>query len=127
MLGGSGHDILIGGKGGDVLGPLIVRKGGAGNDTLRGGPGVDILVGAKGADVLRGGGNKAKKGDKEDLLPGPGTDVVYGGPGDDNVSLPADGSRDVVRCGSGNDVINYTGAGRDPRDVVISCETVRTS
>ena len=49
--GGDGNDVLVGGRGKDIL------LGGAGDDRLSGGRSHDILVGGAGADVLEGGDN----------------------------------------------------------------------
>ena len=60
LEGGAGNDVLIGGRGKDVL------LGGAGDDRLGGGRSHDILIGGAGADVLEG-------GDNNDLLIGAAT------------------------------------------------------
>ena len=51
LAGGDGDDLLVGGRGKDVL------LGGPGNDQLLGGRGHDILIGGGGADSLDGGDN----------------------------------------------------------------------
>jgi Ca2+-binding RTX toxin-like protein len=72
-LAGGGHDDTIFGRGG--------------NDTILGGAGDDRLYGGAGNDVITAGS---------------GADRVYGGPGSDSIDV-ADGERDVVDCGPGND------------------------
>jgi subtilisin family serine protease len=66
LLGGAGHDVLIGGRKRDTL------SGGAGNDLLLGstalGSDADLLFGDEGDDMLVGQG---------------GTDTLWGGAGDD--------------------------------------------
>jgi Ca2+-binding RTX toxin-like protein len=48
LMGGSGNDTLIGGKGPNVL------IGGGGNDILMGGKGPNLLIGGSGQSILRG-------------------------------------------------------------------------
>lgn len=89
-LAGGGHDDVIKGRGG--------------NDTVLGGGGDDRLYGGRGNDVITGGS---------------GTDRIWGGPGSDTI-YAADGERDYVDCGAGNDRVVA-----DPVDVVASnCEVV---
>jgi Ca2+-binding RTX toxin-like protein len=88
-LAGGGHDDTIYGLGG--------------NDTLLGGAGDDRIYGGPGNDVITG---------------GPGMDHLYGGPGSDTI-FAADGERDFVDCGPGNDR-----AVVDSFDKVINCEVV---
>jgi Tol biopolymer transport system component len=92
-LGGSGFDDVILGRFGNDT--LV---GGAGNDTIDGGPGNDVLVGGAGVDRLLG---------------GTGSDTI----------VAADGNRDAIDCGIGNDR-----AVVDEFDVVgKSCEMVQTT
>ncbi|HET8528758.1 MAG TPA: hypothetical protein VFL60_07600 [Gaiellaceae bacterium] len=89
-LAGGGHDDVIFGRGG--------------NDTILGGSGDDRLYGGRGNDVITGGA---------------GADRIYGGPGSDTIDA-ADGERDFVDCGPGNDHVIA-----DLVDVVSkSCELV---
>jgi Ca2+-binding RTX toxin-like protein len=88
-LAGGGHDDTIIGL--------------AGNDTLLGGAGDDHLDGGPGNDVLTGGS---------------GADSFLGGPGSDTISA-ADGERDTIDCGDGNDWAIV-----DPFDIVKNCEVV---
>jgi RTX calcium-binding nonapeptide repeat (4 copies) len=76
VTGTSGNDVLVGTARADVI---------------RGLAGRDELVGRRGGDFLQG---------------GPGRDSVDGGFGNDLVSVSYDGSRDSVRCGPGQDVVN---------------------
>jgi hypothetical protein len=74
-------------------------------DVIQGLAGRDQLFGASGADFLQG---------------GPGRDLHDGGPGNDLIASSYDGARDVVRCGTGLDVVNA-----DLPDTVSSdCELV---
>lgn len=89
-LAGGGHDDTIFGRGG--------------NDTILGGAGDDRLYGGAGNDVITGGS---------------GGDRVYGGAGSDSIDV-ADGERDIVDCGPGNDRVVA-----DIVDVIdTSCEVV---
>ncbi|MDX6441213.1 MAG: hypothetical protein QOE43_942 [Gaiellaceae bacterium] len=88
-LAGGGHDDVIFGLGG--------------NDTLLGGAGDDRIYGGSGNDVITGGA---------------GADHLYGGRGSDTI-LAADGERDIIDCGPGNDR-----AVVDPVDTTINCEVV---
>jgi hypothetical protein len=89
---GGGHDDTIFGLGG--------------NDTLLGGAGDDRIYGGSGRDVITGGA---------------GADRLYGGPGSDTI-FAADGERDTIDCGPGNDR-----AVVDSVDKTINCEVVVTS
>jgi hypothetical protein len=92
-LGGSGYDDVI--------------LGGFGNDTLVGGAGNDRIEGGAGNDVLVGGA---------------GVDRLLGGTGSDTI-IAADGNRDAIDCGIGNDR-----AVVDEFDVVDrSCESVQAT
>lgn len=91
-LAGGGHDDWIEGLGG--------------NDTILGGAGDDKLYGGAGNDIITGGS---------------GADSVYGGAGSDTINV-ADGERDHVDCGDGNDRVTV-----DPYDIVAkNCEVVVT-
>jgi Ca2+-binding RTX toxin-like protein len=90
-------DYLAGGAHDDVIIGL------AGNDTLLGGAGDDHLYGGPGNDVIVGGA---------------GADTIYGGRGSDTIEA-ADGERDVIDCGPGNDHAIV-----DPFDIVQNCEVV---
>ena len=97
---------------------LMVAGGVALAATLNGDGGPNNLNGTAQADVIRGyGGN-------DEIRPGNGVDRVYAGRGDDFVSSIGDDSRDVVRCGPGNDTVNQLpGPNMGPADRYISCET----
>ena len=86
-LAGGGFDDVILGRGGNDT-----LLGGAGDDRIDGGAGNDVITGGAGADVLVG---------------GTGSDTIYA----------ADGERDIVDCGAGNDR-----AVVDSVDVVKNCE-----
>jgi len=80
----------------------VVSSGG-GNDRIAGGIGADVLSGGDGSDRLYG---------------GPGADVLLGGAGSDHIEA-ADGTRDVVNCGAGQDSATV-----DRFDRVVGCERV---
>jgi Tol biopolymer transport system component len=89
-LAGGGHDDTIEGNGGNDT-----ILGGAGDDKLDGGAGNDIIIGGSGADK------------------------VFGGAGSDTIDV-ADGERDRVDCGTGNDRVTA-----DPVDILAkNCEVV---
>ncbi|HEY6056369.1 MAG TPA: hypothetical protein VIU86_20735, partial [Gaiellaceae bacterium] len=98
LVGTAKANYLAGGGGDDVL------LGRAGNDTLVGGAGNDLIDGGAGNDVLVG---------------GTGDDRILGGLGSDTI-LAADGQRDVIDCGAGNDR-----AVVDSIDVVKNCESTQ--
>lgn len=80
--------------------------GTASRERLDGRGGVDVLVGGGGADVLLGGGGSDRlrgQAGRDLLVGGTGADRIDGGPGADYV-IAADGRRDVVDCGTGQDV-----------------------
>ncbi len=88
-LAGGGHDDVIFGLGG--------------NDTLLGGAGDDRIYGGSGNDVITGGS---------------GADHLYGRRGSDTI-FAADGERDIINCGAGNDR-----AVVDSVDKTVNCEVV---
>jgi hypothetical protein len=75
----------------------------AGGDTLKGGGGPDCLSGGDGGDVLNG---------------GKGKDRFSGGGGNDHIDS-ADGVRETVDCGPGDDTVRA-----DKRDTLKGCESV---
>jgi hypothetical protein len=91
-LAGGGHDDVILGNGG--------------NDTLLGGAGDDRINGGAGNDIINGGS---------------GADRLLGGAGSDTIKA-ADGERDVVDCGAGQDR-----AVVDSFDKTTDCEVVETA
>jgi hypothetical protein len=88
-LAGGGHDDVIFGLGGNDT-----LLGGAGDDRIYGGPGGDVITGGSGADHLYGRG---------------GSDTIFA----------ADGERDFIDCGPGNDR-----AVVDSVDRTVNCEVV---
>jgi Ca2+-binding RTX toxin-like protein len=91
IFGEAGHDLITGGRAGDVI------DGGAGIDRVSGGLGNDILRGGDGNDFLHGnGGNNV-------LIGGDGNDLLFGGDGFDIV-IGGLGS-DVARGGGGDDLL----------------------
>ena len=92
-----------------VLVVLFVATATAGARVVTGTRGDDRLLGTPRADVLRGlgGTDRLISGRGTDFLDGgSGRDTYDAGPGDDLVATSYDGGRDVVRCGSGLDVVN---------------------
>jgi len=101
--GGSGDDLLIGGRGKDVF------HGGSGDDRIDGGQGNDTLYGDGGNDTISGG-------------PGLGKDRIFGGGGDDWLDggrrktyygglLQGSRGADVIQGGGGKDYINTAPSG----------------
>ena len=99
IVGTSKNDYLAGGGHDDTIFGL------GGNDTLLGGAGDDRIYGGSGADIITGGS---------------GADHLYGGSGSDTI-FAADGERDFIDCGPGNDR-----AVVDSVDTTIHCEVVVT-
>jgi Ca2+-binding RTX toxin-like protein len=97
-----GNDWIDGGGGGG--GGWDIIKGGPGNDTISGGNGPDRISGGPGNDHITGG-----------LYP----DRLSGGSGNDWIDA-ADGYRDSVDCGPGNDTIVTA----KPGDKIKNCEHV---
>jgi len=134
MLGGPGHDTLIGSefhdsiegnsgndsiRGNDGLDTL---RGNNGDDTLYGDRGEDLLTGDAGNDWLDGGDNAdvLEGGDGDDILRGrSGNDTLSGGAGNDGLAghrghdfLKGDHGDDTLLGGDDNDSL-LGGAGRD--------------
>jgi WD40-like Beta Propeller Repeat/RTX calcium-binding nonapeptide repeat (4 copies) len=85
--------------------------GGGGDDVLLGRGGHDTILGGKGDDRISG-------GDGNDYIDaGLGLDRIDGGPGSDTIFV-ADGKRDVVDCGEGNDRVVS-----DAIDMLTNCES----
>jgi Ca2+-binding RTX toxin-like protein len=97
VLGTSKKDQLRGTKRDDLV------AAGRGNDKLNGSGGDDCVSGEEGNDKVSGGGGK---------------DKLKGGGGKDKVKA-ADGKRDKINCGGGEDR-----AAVDPEDRVTNCEEV---
>jgi Ca2+-binding RTX toxin-like protein len=127
LIGGAGNDILLGGRGNDLLiggDGCDILRGGCGDDTLLGGAGMDLLEGGWGNDVLCGGegsdlilgmnGNDVLSGDAGDdiLLGGNGNDTLMGGDGNDILS--GGNGNDSLAGGAGNDTL----MGDDGNDVL---------
>ena len=73
------------------------------------------LVGTNASDCLRG-------GNRRDRIRGlRGRDLLDGGPGRDRISA-RDGARDLVQCGTGDDLVLA-----DTKDVLNGCETERVA
>lgn len=94
LAGGSGDDVITGGRGADVL------LGLSGDDIIDGGSGADQIEGGSGADVLSG------EGGNDRIVAGAGDDTVDGGSGHDLI-LGGDGD-DTLRGGRGSDAIYAT-------------------
>ena len=102
-LADSGHNMAIGGAGGDRFSNSgrrsVLLLGQAGADVLRGGTGIDLIFGGTGDDELHGGGGS-------DVLSGEaGADRVDGGGGDDAVQGGA--GADTLDGGAGIDTVSY--------------------
>ncbi len=100
ILGGDGHDILMGGGGpntidGGIGGDAIV--GGSSDDMIDGGSGDDEIEGGAGNDTIYGG-----DGDDE-IEAGCGDDTVYAGAGDDEIE--GDEGNDTIFAGADDDEI----------------------
>ncbi len=123
MIGDANQNQIAGLRGDDII------NGKDGPDIICAGPGNDIVNGGDGDDPFLVG----------DLFPGPrfcefdigaGTDKILGGNGDDRLfhssayppGTTADGYKDFLDCGPGNDqaFINTSVDG----DVAVNCETV---
>ena len=114
MSGGSGNDILVGGRSTDVL------SGGPGGDTIQDVAGDNTLDGGDGPDVLIAttGTNTMSGGPDADLLQGgSGNDEILGGDDNDQMAFfgRVDGA-DVVNGGAGNDSVGLYAAG-DPLNI----------
>jgi hypothetical protein len=117
LRGDDSKDVLTGGDDDDVL------DGGAKDDTLSGGDGDDVLAGGANDDVLTdsAGTNRLLREGGDDVLDAgnPGkldhpdaaqatlaqadtTSLLSGGSGDDYINA-LNGTKDIVRCGAGND------------------------
>ena len=106
-----------------VLVGLLAGVGVAGARTISGTPRGDRLVGTPRADVMQGlaGRDQLLGGSGADFLQGgPGRDTHDGGPGNDLIASSYDGARDVMRCGTGLDVVNAD----LPDTVANDCELV---
>ena len=92
-----------------VLVGLILGVATAGARSVTGTPRSDQLFGTPRADLIRGlGGSDALLGGSgaDFLQGGPGRDTHDAGPGNDLIASSYDGARDVIRCGTGLDVVN---------------------
>jgi Ca2+-binding RTX toxin-like protein len=91
----------------------ISRTGTARADVLIGGLGNDTLNGGRGNDTIKGGAGN------DHLIGGAGVDRLFGGRGNDRVDA-RDGTRDVVDCGPGTDLVRA-----DKKDTISrDCEQV---
>jgi Ca2+-binding RTX toxin-like protein len=94
------------GSGQDRPGQHDVVEGRGGDDRIDGSSGADVLSGGSGGDEISGNG---------------GADTLRGGPGDDGIDLE-DGRPGSLRCGRGDDLVNYPPAS----DLIpAECETVQ--
>ncbi len=100
--GTDGPNTIIGTKNADRIDAL------AGDDNLFGGGGNDRLIGNRGDD---------------DIYAGVAADAVNAGRGDDYIDVQGDDTRDVVRCGSGRDVVRA-----NPQDALAGdCEVSKAA
>ncbi len=122
---GSGHDVLIGSDGNDILvagagNDMVLGNGGHdfiiggdGNDSLAGHAGNDVIVGGQGNDDIYGNeGNDFLLGNEDDdtLHGGQGKDSLFGGKGDDNLYGGAE--NDSLFGNAGDDGL-FGGGGAD--------------
>jgi hypothetical protein len=99
-----------------------VVDGTKGRDTLAGGPGAQRIRGHSGDDRIKGGsGDDCVNGDggADHVNGGAGADRIVGGAGRDSLNS-ADGERDTVLCGKGEDSARV-----DRIDTVRGCERTR--
>ena len=92
-----------------VLVGLLVGVGAAGARNVTGTPRSDRLVGTPRADAILGLAGRDEllaRGGADFLQGGPGRDTHDAGPGDDLIATSYEGANDLVRCGSGFDVVN---------------------
>ncbi len=109
LTGGAGHEVIIGFASGDRIRAMDGHDcavGGTGGDRIDGGRGNDRLTGGTGKDVL---------------VDSSGVNVFDAGPGKDSV-YARNGSRELVRCGPGNDLAQV-----DRRDRARGCELLTYS
>ncbi|MBA2523764.1 MAG: hypothetical protein H0V25_10615 [Solirubrobacterales bacterium] len=108
IAGGLDNDNLSGGPQDDVI------DAGNGDDRVRGDDGNDRLIGQDGADRMAGGGGR------DVVFGGWGDDHISGGPGDDE--LYGYVGRDVLTAGAGNDYVDAQTGEREsangPKDIV---------
>lgn len=83
---------------GDLVTAVEDVAGGGGPDVLRGDAGANGIYGGSGRDAVFG------LGGADSLDGGEGADRVSGGAGDDAID-PSDSAADVLRCGTGRDVV----------------------
>jgi Ca2+-binding RTX toxin-like protein len=147
LLGRGGDDFIRGNRGNDHVrgeGGNDFLHGDKGDDTVRGGGRGDDVMGENGSDVIAGGAGPDSVSEysapgffdspndpdllygargEDHLTPLDGRDEVFAGSRHDVIRLQRDGFRDVLRCGTGNDLVVYFSP-RDGRDVLIGCERV---
>lgn len=131
VRGDAGRDRLDLGPGDDF------GHGGPGDDTILGGPGDDVIGYGRGTNLYVGGTGA-------DAIITAGSDTVYAGPGPDQVSLESPGLQwvsagrgddlveihaldddvDVIRCGPGEDRVQYYIPAPDVPDRLVGCEHV---
>ena len=101
------------------------RLGSDGDDVMRGSDAGEKLAGLQGSDSIHGGTGRdsLSGGVGEDEIYGlEGRDLLLAGAGDDFIEA-ADGAKDHVGCGPGDDVVSL-----DEKDLAArDCETVYTS
>jgi hypothetical protein len=100
-------------------GGATTRAGTRRGDVIVGTKGRDRLLGRRGNDRLRGKGGRdcvSGQGGDDRVSGGAGRDKISGGRGEDRI-LSRDGTRDVVKCGPGEDRVKA-----DRADVLRHCE-----
>ena len=118
MSGFNGNDKMYGFAGNDQM------DGGLGDDTMSGGSGDDFMLGREGDDNING-----DSGD-DTILGFRGADILKGSSGNDRIfhdflrfPVDADGSKDTIDCGSGNDEA-WINTSTDGDTADSNCETV---
>ena len=113
MLGPANQDAMAGGPGDDTMFGYARNDfmvGNAGDDTMSGGSGDDIMV-EDDDDIFRPGNDNINGDSSDDTIAGGyGADILKGSSGNDKIyqwfagpALVADGFKDTIDCGSGND------------------------
>ena len=114
---------------------LVMTAGIALADSFRGTDGPNTIVGTNDRDTIDGlagddnlfgrGGNDRIFGNRgdDDIGGGGGRDRIDAGRGDDFINVQGDDRRDVVRCGSGRDVVRA-----NPQDAIAGdCEVTKAA
>jgi len=107
ITGTASGEQLVGTSGRDLI------RGLAGNDTLFGMGGDDKLVGGDGDDYLSGGNGSFSGSGNDILVGGAGVDTLVGEDGNDLLQGGIGDDKYIYKAGSGKDVIDNAGGGKD--------------